>query len=141
MAHICFSQKRYDLAGRYYQRVLQIDPQDLNARNNLGTVFLRQGDLKHARAEYLKVIRADRDFGNAYYNLAILYLQEDDPEKAGKALEEALRIEPENPDYVRMYAQLKGDAEPVSAGTALAVVSGFAGIIVGYYFLFGRKGV
>jgi len=141
MAHICFAQKRYDLAGKYYQRVLELDPADRDARNNLGTVFFRQGEFKRARAEYLKVIRADRDFANAYFNLAIFYLQEDNQQKAEKALEEALRIEPENPDYVRIYAQIKGDAESVSAGTALAVVSGFAGIVVGYYFLFGRKGV
>lgn len=141
MAHICFAQKRYDLAEKYYLQVLSIDSDDRDARNNLGTVFFRQGDLKRAKAEYLKVIRLDRDQGKAYYNLGILYLQEGDRERAEKAIVEALRTEPENPEYVRFHAQLKGDVGPVSAGTALAVVSGFAGIVVGYYFLFGRTGV
>jgi len=141
MAHISFAQKRYDLAGKYYQQVLRIDPSDYDARNNLGTVYFQQGNIKRAKTEYLKVIRANRDFGRAYYNLAIVYLQEGDKKKAEKVLEEALRIEPENPDYVRMYSQIQGDSSPVTAGGALVVVSGFAGIVVGYYFLFGRKGV
>ncbi|MDP6037246.1 MAG: tetratricopeptide repeat protein [Candidatus Latescibacteria bacterium] len=141
MAHICFAQKRYDLAAKYYQQVLRIDSEDIDARNNLGTVFFSQGNLKRAKTEYLKVIRLDRDHGKAYYNLAVVYLQEDDKERAEKAIAEALRSEPENPDYVRLQAELQGDTGPVSAGTALAVVSGFAGIVVGYYFLFGRTGV
>ena len=105
---------------------------------DLKVVFLQQGDLKRAKAEYLKVIRMDRDLGKAYYNLALVYLQEGDKERAEKAVAEALRKEPENPEYVRLYAQFKGDTSPVSTGTALAVVSGFSGIIVGYYFLFGQ---
>ena len=141
MAHISFAQKRYDLAAKYYQQVLRIDPGDRDAQNNLATVYFKQGKVDRAKTEYLRIVRAHRDFGRAYYNLAIIYLQEDNKIKAEKVLEEALRIEPENPEYVRMYAQLKGDAGPVTAGTALAVVSGFAGIVVGYYLLFGRKGV
>jgi Tfp pilus assembly protein PilF len=42
MAHICFAQKRYDLAAKYYRQVLRIDSEDIDARHNLGTVFLQQ---------------------------------------------------------------------------------------------------
>lgn len=141
MAHICISQKRYDLAVAYYKRVIAIDPQDWDAYNNLGTVYLRQGDSAKAKRAYAKAIKLNRDLALAYYNLTFIFFKEGDQEKAEKAIAQALKLEPENPDFLKLQSQVLGEVGKISDWWAVAAFGGFGGIIVGYYWLFGRKGV
>ena len=141
MAHICVAQKRYDLAVSYYSRVVNIDPQDSDAYNNLGTVYLRQGEQAKAKKAYAKAVQLNRDFAMAYYNLTFIFLKEGDKVRAEKAIEEALRIEPDNPDFVKLQSQILGEVGKISDWWAVAAFGGFGGVIVGYYWLFGRKGV
>lgn len=141
MAHICISQKRYDLAISYYTQVVRLDPQDSDAFNNLGTVYLRQGETQKAKRAYAKAVQLDRNLALAYYNLAIIFVKEGDKERAAKAIEQALKLEPDNPDFVKLRSEILGEKGKISDWWALAAFGGFGGFIVGYYWLFGRKGV
>lgn len=141
MAHICVAQKRYDLAASYYQRVVDIDPQDSDAYNNLGTVYMRQGEQAKAKKAYAKAVQLNRNFAVAYYNLTFVFMKEGDKARAEMAIGEALRIEPDNPDFVKLQSQILGEVGKISDWWAVAAFGGFGGIIVGYYWLFARKGV
>lgn len=141
MAHLSISQKRYDLASAYYKRVIDIDPQDSDAYNNLGTVYMLQGDMPKAKRSYAKAVQLNRNLAMAYYNLTFIFFKEGDQAKAERAIAEALRLEPENEAFLKLQAQLMGDVGKISDWWAVAAFGGFGGIIVGYYWLFGRKGV
>jgi tetratricopeptide (TPR) repeat protein len=141
MAHICLSQKRYDLAITYYKRVISINPEDSDAYNNLGTVYQRQGDLDNAKRAYAKAIQLNRDLALAYYNLTYIFLKEGDKTRAEKSISEALRLEPDNADFLKLQSQVLGEVGKISDWWAVVAFGGFGGIIVGYYLLFGRKGV
>jgi len=139
MAHICLSQKRYDLAIAYYKRVISIDPQDSDAYNNMGSVYLRQGNRDKAKKAYAKAIQINPDL--AYYNLTFVFIKEGDKGRAGKAISEALRLEPDNADFAKLQSQLLGESGKISDWWAVAAFGGFGGFITGYYWLFGRKGI
>jgi tetratricopeptide (TPR) repeat protein len=141
MAHLCISQKRYDLAITYYKRVIGIDPQDSDAYNNLGTVYMRQGDMAKAKRAYAKAVQLNRDLAMAYYNLTFIFFKAGDQVKAEKAISEALRVEPENAAFLKLQSQIMGETGKISDWWAVAAFGGFGGVIVGYYWLFGRKGV
>lgn len=141
MAHICFSQKRYDLAVGFYERVIRLDAQDADAHNNLGAIYQLQGNATAAKNAFLRALAIDRDLSTAYYNLAFLLAKEGDKVRALRAVEQALRLEPDNPDYVRLHASIQGELGKFSSWVGFGIMGGFAAIIVGYYFLFGRRGV
>lgn len=141
MAHICFAQKRYDLAADFYQRVIRLDPQDADAHNNMGAIYQLQGNATAAKTAFLRALTINRDLSTAYYNLAVLLVKEGDKEKALRAIEQALRLEPDNPDYVRLHAGIHGKFGKFSSWIGVGIMGAFAGVIVGYYFLFGRRGV
>ena len=141
LAYLWFEQKRYDRAATYYQKVVTIDPEDSDAYNNLGTVFQRQGNLRRAKAMYVKAARLNRDLGVAFFNLANLFLLEGDEDKALLAIEQALKGEPDNPDFIQLYAKIKGERGKISNGMIGVVVSAFVGVLVVYYVFVYRKGV
>ena len=141
MAHISFTQKRYDLAETYYKHVIRIDPQDSDACNNLATVYMRQGDVAKAKRMYAKAVQLNPGLAMAFYNLTFIFYKEGDQTRAEKAILEALKLEPENPEFLRLYAQIMGESGKISDWWAVAAFGGFGGVIVVYHYLFGRKGV
>jgi tetratricopeptide (TPR) repeat protein len=51
---------------------LRLAPQDPDARNTRAIIFAELGDQKNARAEWLRLVRAEPDYAPARANLAIL---------------------------------------------------------------------
>lgn len=62
--------------------------------------------INDAKQNLLKVIELDPDFHEAHYNLALLYLDENQTEKAREHLEKAIEIEPEQKEYTDLLKQL-----------------------------------
>ena len=52
--------------------------------NNIGSIMLRKGLLKEAEDYFLKTLEIDDSFSDAHYNLALLYIKLNEPEKALK---------------------------------------------------------
>jgi hypothetical protein len=77
----------------------------------------------------------------AYYNLTFVFFKEGDKVRAEKAISEAIRLEPDNADFVKLQSQILGERGKISDWWAVAAFGGFGGFIAGYYWLFGRKGV
>ncbi len=67
-----------------------------------------------AKAHYKKAIQLSPNLPEAYFNLAIIYFQENDLEQAKKNVEKALELEPElseHSDIVNQIIQSSAEGE------------------------------
>ena len=80
-----------------WQEVVRIDPGHFRAQNNLGYWYLAQKDLIKAEEHLLAAVAANENDVMSRVNLARVYAAKQDWQAVQKALEEALKIEPENP--------------------------------------------
>ncbi|WP_374703421.1 rhomboid family intramembrane serine protease [Bacillus sp. Marseille-P3661] len=70
---------------------------------------IKLGDLL-AAAEHLElVIQGKKDFHEAYYNLALVYAELNEVDKARVAIEKAIVLNPDDQDYQFLYKQLEPD--------------------------------
>jgi tetratricopeptide (TPR) repeat protein len=83
--------EEFNEAEKLYREAIELDPGDVLAHNNLGTV-LDKDPSRYAEAEaaYRKVIELDPTYADAYYNLAILL--ERDPARSAEAVEAYRRV-------------------------------------------------
>jgi Flp pilus assembly protein TadD len=81
-------------AIKRFQEALRLAPDFYPARNNLGTGYMKAGDLKAAEQEFRQVIEQDLNGAQAHFNLGnILYMTRRNVE-AKPVLDEGLRREP-----------------------------------------------
>jgi tetratricopeptide (TPR) repeat protein len=84
-----------DGAERYYEKAVQLNPEDASAWMNLGLyVYEAKGMLDQAEAHYRKAISVRLDYAPAYFNLARLAEARKQPEQAERLYLEAARIDP-----------------------------------------------
>ena len=60
-------------ARRFYQRALAIDPGLVDALNNLGVVYIQEGNYMQAQRNFENAIQQKPGYVDPYYNLACLY--------------------------------------------------------------------
>ena len=88
--------KAYQSSQRIYERVLKIDPNNVEALNMLGCIYSNTGALAEAQSCFERAIERDPHFGNAQYNLGNLLFRQGRPEEASRHYREALHIDPAN---------------------------------------------
>ena len=64
----------YSLVLEGYRRCLEIDPDFVFARFNIGNVYAKNGEIDKAREAYTQVVRQDRELAEAYFNRGLLYI-------------------------------------------------------------------
>lgn len=64
----------YSLVLEGYRRCLEIDPDFVFARFNIGNVYAKNGEIDKAIEAYTQVIRQDRELAEAYFNRGLLYI-------------------------------------------------------------------
>jgi tetratricopeptide (TPR) repeat protein len=93
-----YTQLRLSEAGRAFQTVLQLDPHDAKAENNLGLVFESQAQPEAAEEAYRKAIawqaQSEHPSEQPYLNLGSLLLEQDHIADAIPALETAVKMAP-----------------------------------------------
>ena len=77
-----------------WQKVLELDPSDAKAHNNLGIHLLQQGGLDEALTHFQKAVELSPEYGNAQSNLGIALLQKGRFDAAVPHLQKALEISP-----------------------------------------------
>jgi tetratricopeptide (TPR) repeat protein len=74
-------QEKYDDAIQILSRAVALDPNDAKTRNYLGISSSRRGLQEAAEQECTKAIELDESYGDAHFNLAVIYATKTPPTK------------------------------------------------------------
>lgn len=85
---------KYQDAANSFRYVLNINPRNVKALNNLGTISFILGDTQQAISQYLQAINIDPDFADVRFNLAFVLWRHQDYKNALREFEAYLRIAP-----------------------------------------------
>ncbi len=88
-------QEKYDQAVGEMRRLLQMEPDSVRARNALGQIYRAQNLYTRAIEELTLAAEMSRDDPVPVYNLAGLYWNLEDLERAGLYYQQAIEIDPE----------------------------------------------
>ena len=95
-----------------FEKVLELEPNNLEAMLQLGLAEFRLGEADKAAERFENIIRNYRRHSGAYYYLGVYHLRHDNPEKAVTNFKEALRLKPRDPETLwnlwTAYAKLGG---------------------------------
>ncbi|MCX5848770.1 MAG: tetratricopeptide repeat protein [Deltaproteobacteria bacterium] len=92
-------------AKSLYKKVIEIDPRNIQALNNLGVIYMTKKAYKWAIMRFNDAISIKHDYPDAHYNLACLYAQRNDAARSLFYLKNAVQFNPE----VRKWAENDGD--------------------------------
>jgi len=92
-------------AKSLYKKVIKIDPQNIQALNNLGVIYMSKKTYKWAIIRFNDAINIKHNYTDAHYNLACLYAQKNDVPQSLSYLKNAIAFNPE----VRKWAKNDGD--------------------------------
>ena len=88
-------------AQNYYHKVLEINPNNVDALNNLGVIFKKLGENQKAKECYEKAIAINPNYINAYENLSTLYIiKTDDLEKSINLSYKTLKLFHNNSKFI-----------------------------------------
>lgn len=82
-------------AQNLYKKVIKIDPQNIEALNNLGVIYMMKKVHKLAIIRFNDAIKIKHNYPDAHYNLACLYAQKNDAARSLFYLKNAIRYNPE----------------------------------------------
>lgn len=89
-----FLQDKLDEALEKLETGLTFDPQNAKAHNCVGVISTRKGWVDRAQRAFVNAVSIDPDFGDAHFNLAVLFAtkEQPDPAEAGKHYFRALHL-------------------------------------------------
>ena len=83
---------------RQFEKVLALDPNNLEAMLQLGLAEFRLGEADKAAKRFENIIQNYRRHSGAYYYLGVYHLRHGDFEKAVTNFKESLRLKPRDPE-------------------------------------------
>lgn len=98
-----YQQKEFSKAIRAYEKVIELDPNYVEAYNNLGIIYQEMGDLESALKSYRRAIEINPKYEKALNNIGILLHLKGEDEKATEAFNRILAI---NPNHIESYINL-----------------------------------
>jgi len=90
-----------------YKKVIEIDPKNIEALNNLGVVYMKKKTYKWAIIRLNDALKIKHDYPDAHYNLACIYAQNNDLSRSLSYLKNAIGFNPQ----VRQWAEKDKDLE------------------------------
>jgi len=89
----------------------ELNPTNLDVKRFLGDLYMRNQDKESARLQYESILTSDNRVNtelefHAHNNLAIIYLDDNQDQKAMEHAQKALDMAPNNPAVVDTYAQI-----------------------------------
>lgn len=113
-------ERRLDDAEKFYQKILQIEPVQLNALTNLGTLEAKEGKLKLSEQLLSSAFERNEDQSLLGKNLATVECMLGEREAAEKTLRRALEYGADTPELVQTLSAIQSGQQP-----CIAVVKGF----------------
>ena len=100
---------------RQFEKVLELEPNNLEAMLQLGLAEFRLGEADKAAARFENIIQNYRRHSGAYYYLGVYHLRHGNLEKAVTNFKESLRLKPRDPETLwnlwTAYSKLGGYPE------------------------------
>ena len=84
----------YDRAIKCYRRTVELNPNDVEAWNNLGNAYAQKGDTENAIRAYTNALLVDPNYAEAWYNKARSHYVIGDFERAIAYAERAIELNP-----------------------------------------------
>jgi Tfp pilus assembly protein PilF len=100
----------FEQALMHYRAALQRDEMNVEARNNLGNLYLGKGLFEEAAREFQRVIAIDPKYLNAHVNLSAAYTRLGRPDAAAAEARAALQIDGRNADAMVNLSLAQHDA-------------------------------
>lgn len=97
---LCYQQKRFAEASARIERIVQLDPHNADAFNNLGNVREGLGDLAAAEGYYRRAIALRPEHGPALNNLGVILMARGEVAEALAAYRRAVELHPESGDFL-----------------------------------------
>jgi len=98
---------RLQEAKRLYEKTLSVDPDYVDALNNLGVIHIHDKNYSAARAFFAKAIRLKPDYVDSYYNLACLHALKGELTQSLSHLKKAVSLDQSVKDWVRTDSDLQ----------------------------------
>ena len=92
-------------AIRIYHKLLSLNPKHIDALNNLGIAFYRQGDFSKAAENYQKALEIEPNFADAHYNLGNALTQIGNVRKAVESYQKSHAINPNDAEVLTSYGK------------------------------------
>ena len=84
-----------DIAKRYYERAIKLDPNYAEAVNNVGTIYYSRKSYRRATKLYQRALRLSPDSASIYSKLGTAFFARKNYKKAAEIYEKALALDPE----------------------------------------------
>ncbi len=107
VANYLYDQRQYDKSIEWYQRVLALDPKNVNARTDMGTAYFYTGRAQDALQEYRQSLQIDPKHEPTLLNTIIVNLEgTHDVAAAQVAWEQLRKVNPNNPQLASMKEKI-----------------------------------
>ncbi|MES2478950.1 MAG: tetratricopeptide repeat protein [Bacteroidota bacterium] len=93
---LIYAAKKDSIALRYFDNAYTADPTQMVALHGKAMFYQENGQLNKAKEMYKKCIAQDPQYGDAFFNMGWILMQEDSLEKAAKQFDFVTKIEPNN---------------------------------------------
>ncbi len=93
-ANYLFDLGRFNEAVEWFQKVVAMQPNNLDVRTDLGTALWNAGQKGKAMAEYQSILKADPKHMATLHNLVIVHLEERNSAAADQVLKQMEEIDP-----------------------------------------------
>ncbi len=90
----------------FYKRIIRLSPNSFCAYNNLGVIYLNQGNIDKASQLFKKALKIYPQFSKAKINLAYVYFLKGEVSSAKKIIEEVLKENPYHPLACNLLADI-----------------------------------
>ncbi|WP_168061308.1 tetratricopeptide repeat protein [Candidatus Manganitrophus noduliformans] len=122
MGNANYDIQRFEKAKEFYQKALEVDPDNTHVRTDLASSYRSLGEIDQALEELNKVLKADPKHEIALYNSGIILLNDkNDAEKATAAWEKLVQLKPNDPlseELKKKISELKQTgSQPIPSAT------------------------
>lgn len=106
LGHMAFKNQNYEKALHYFNKSIEVMPDDIGTNQNLGATYMKLGDMDLALKYYQRALEVDPKHPGTHLALGIFYDSQADNKKAFEHYLQALQAEPQNVDALNRLGSL-----------------------------------